>query len=60
MTSVMGSHSYCCKNVALDARTITKSHGYHFNLASHEAVAVILSEQHQNEINMIARAAHCF
>ena len=38
-----------CKNMACEARNITKSHGYDFNVANHEAVVVLLSEQHRTE-----------
>ena len=38
-----------CKNMAREARNITKSHGNDFNVANHEAVVALLSEQHRTE-----------
>ena len=49
ITSIMGSHSYSCKNMAHGADNVTKSHGYDFHVASHEAVAVLSSDQHHTE-----------
>ena len=46
-------------NMAHDARSITKSHGYDFSMANREAVDVLFLEQHRTE-SMSAQHVHSF